>query len=96
MQLVDDRRLANTRIARDKHQFDHPAAHDTIERCNKSFNLCLASVQFFGDQQPVGRVVRTQRERVDAVVRLPCHKARPEVSLDTRGGLVTVLSRFCE
>ncbi len=65
---------------------------DPIKCGDEGVDLGLASIQLFRDQQPIRCVVRPQRERVDAAVRLPCRQATPEVGIDACGGLVPVLS----
>ena len=65
--------------------------HDPVEGREQRVDLALAAVKFLGDQQPVRHVVRAERERVDAAVRLPFRQTAPEVGLDARGGLVPLL-----
>ena len=57
VQFVDDRGFADAGIAGDQHEFGRAIGHDPIERGDKAFDLRFASIEFFGDQQPVGPVV---------------------------------------
>jgi hypothetical protein len=51
---------------------------------------------FFGHQQSVRRVVRGQREWIDAAVRPPFRQAAPKIGFQTRSGLIALLRIFGE
>src|SRR5690554_2091884 len=59
---------------------------NAVEGGQQGLDLALSPVQFLGDQQPVGHVLRAERERSDAAVRLPFRPAAPQVGRDARGG----------
>ena len=65
--------------------------HDPIECREERLDLAFPPVQLLGDQQPVRRVVRAQREGIDATMELPLRQASLEIGFEARGGLVTVL-----
>ena len=70
--------------------------HDPVEGREQGLDLALAPVQLLRDQQPVRRVPRAQRERVDAAVRLPFRQAAPQIGLEAGGGLVAFLGGLGE
>jgi hypothetical protein len=53
MELVDDRRLSDSGISRNEHQFRRATCRDSIESGEQSVDLACSSIQFLGDQQPV-------------------------------------------
>src|SRR5262249_48564868 len=57
LQLVHDRGLADAGIARDQDQFRGATLDDAIEGGEQGLNLAPPSIEFLGDQEPVGRVV---------------------------------------
>src|SRR5262245_46746799 len=93
VQLVDDRRFADSGIARDQHQLRRAALDDAVEGSEQDLDLVRASVQLFGDQQPVGRIVFAQHEHVDAPLGLELRQTAFKIALQTGRGLVTLLSR---
>src|SRR5215470_15844729 len=60
LQLVDDRGFADAGIPRDQDQFRGAAFDDPVEGGKQGPDLALATVEFFGNQQPVGRVTFTE------------------------------------
>ena len=66
VQLVDHRRLADARIARDEHQLRPAAADRALEGGEQGRDLARAPVEPFGNDQPVRRVALAERECVDA------------------------------
>src|SRR5215470_17355650 len=59
-------------------------------RSKQESNLTISSVQLFGDQQLVRRVLQAEREVIDAAARFPFRQAALQIALDTTGGLVTI------
>ena len=96
VQLVDDRRLADARIARDQNEFRAAMHHDAVEGGKQGGDLALASVELLRDHQPLRRVLQTKRERLDPADRLPGGEALAEIRLDSRGGLVALLGGLRE
>ena len=90
MQLVHHRRFANARIPGHEHQLRRPARHDAFEGAWQCVDLARASIQFFGNDEPVGRVVFGQCERVDPLFGLPLRKTPPQVALDGRREIVLI------
>src|SRR5215475_11299196 len=62
-----------------------------IEAGKQRRDLTISSVQLFGDQQLVRRVLQAEREDIDAAARFPFRQAASQIALDTAGGLVTIL-----
>src|SRR6202040_224719 len=91
VQLVDDRRLADARIARNQNELRAAMHHDAVEGSEQGGDLALASVQLLRDYQPVRRVLKTKRERVDPPERLPRSQALAQIRLDSCCGLVALL-----
>ena len=96
VQLVHHRGLADAGIAGDQHQLRRAVGHDPVEGGEQRFDLALAAVERLRDQQPVRHVVRAERERLDAAVRLPFRQAPPQIDREARGGLVAVLGGLGE
>jgi hypothetical protein len=96
LQLVYNRRLPNTGIARHKHELRCAMGHDSIERLEQSFNLPFPSIQFLRNQQPVRGVVRAKWERVDASAGFPFRQASPEIGFQACGRLVAFLGGLRE
>src|SRR5215475_4077603 len=96
LQLVDDRRLADARIARDQDQFRGATADDAVEGGEQGLDLAAASVEFLGDQQPVGRVVFAEWKLVNPVQRLPFGLAAAKVAFEAGGGLIAVFGPLRE
>src|SRR5215469_15574733 len=81
VKLIDDGRLADTRISGNEHQFRRAARDDAVEGSKQSIDLARSPVQFLRDQEPVWGVVFAQREFVDAALGLPFNKAAPKITL---------------
>src|SRR5262249_666439 len=90
LQLVDDRGLADPGIARDQDQFRGATADDAVEGGEQGLNLAAASVEFLGDQQPVGRVVFAEWKLVNPVQRHPFGLAAAKVAFEAGDGLIPV------
>ena len=78
MELIDDGRLADAGISGDEHQLRRAARYDALEGGEQGIDLARSAVQFFGNQQPVWRVVFAKREFVDAALSFPFSKAAPK------------------
>ena len=91
MQLVDHRGLADARIAGHEHQLRGALGHDPVEGGEQRLDLALAPVQFLGDQQPVGHILRAEREIGDAALDVPLGQAAAQIGLQPGGGLVALL-----
>ena len=96
MKFIDDRRLADAGISRDKHQLWCPALHDAIEGGEQRLDLARPSVKLLWNQQPVRYVVSREREAVDAPLMVPIRETTAQVALETRGGLIALLGSFGE
>ena len=96
VQLVDDRGLADAGEARDKHQFRRAARGDTIEGSEQRFNVALSAVQFLGDPKPVRYIAFAEAKVIDVTVLPPRGQAAPQIMLQARRGLVSVLRRLGE
>src|ERR1700761_6638481 len=77
VQFVDQRGFAYARIARHKHDLWPTLRHDPVEGCEQCVNLAFSTIQLFGNQQPVWKVLLAKREFVDVVLRLPLVKTMP-------------------
>src|SRR5262249_37897273 len=96
LQLIDDRGLADSGIARDQDQFRGATVDDAIEGGEQSLYLPSAPIELLGDYQPVGRVVLAEWKVVNPVLRLPLGLAAAKVVLKAGGGLIAVLGPLCE
>ena len=96
VQFVHHRGLADPGIAGHEHEFRRAIGHDAVEGREQRVDLALPSVQLLRDQQPVRRVLRAEREWLDAAGRLPFRQALPQIGLDTGGGLVALLGGLGE
>src|SRR5262249_60906028 len=90
VQLVDDRRLADSGIAGDEDQLGDAAVDDAIEGGEQHFDVASPPVELLGNQEPVGRVAFADREVVDPAVRFPFSQAAAEVALAAAPGLIPV------
>ncbi len=75
--------LADAGIAGDEHQLRRAAGDDAIEGGEQGVDLALPPVQFLGNQEPVRRVVRAERERVDPASETPIAARQRRRSLST-------------
>src|SRR3984957_12699116 len=91
MELVDDGRLTDTRIAGDEHQLRPAARHHTVEGGKQSLGLPPPAIELLGNQQPVWGVVFGQREFVDAPPSFPISEATPKITLHARRRQVAFL-----
>src|ERR1700686_3573697 len=80
----------------DQYQFRWTTVDHTIEGGEQGLDLALPPVELLGNQEPVGRVVFTEREVINPAVRLPFHQAAANVALEPACGLIAVLSRLGE
>src|SRR6201984_1997967 len=74
VQLVHQRGFADARITGHKHELWPTLRHDPIEGCEQCVNLALSTIQLFGNQQPVWKVLLANRKFVDVVLPLPLIK----------------------
>src|SRR5580704_5591072 len=91
MQLVHYGRFADTGIPGYQDEFGGALRHHPAECRKQRIDLTLPPVQLLGYQQSVRRVVRTQSERVDAIMRLPVRQAAPKIGFQTRSSLIALL-----
>jgi hypothetical protein len=77
VQLVYDRRLADAGITGDQDEFRGAAVDDAIEGGEQGLDLPSPTVQFLGNQEPVGRVVFAERKVVNLLPRLPFNLTPP-------------------
>src|SRR6516164_11234445 len=96
LQLVDDRGLADAGIARDQDELRRTAIDDAIECRKQGLDLTSPSVEFLGNQQPVGRVSSAQREVGDTTPGSPFGQAVSQVALEAGGGLVAIFGYLGE
>jgi hypothetical protein len=93
--LADDRRLADARVARDQHGLCR-SAYRAIERVEQRADLGLSAVQPVRELQPCGHVVLADHEALDPTLRLELAAAALEIDLDPGRGLVALLGRLRE
>src|SRR5262249_35747463 len=91
LQLLDYRGLADARRAGDKRQFGPAACDDTLERIEQRFDLSVTTVEFLRDPEPLRRVMRAKKERIDASARLPVREALLQVGLNPCSRLIAFL-----
>ena len=91
VQLVHHRGFADAGITGYEHELRRTLGHDPVEGREQGVDLALPPVQLLWDQQSVRRVVRAQRERIDATMRLPFRQAPPKIGFQAGGGLVALL-----
>ncbi len=96
VQLVHYRGFADAGVSGHKYEFGGTLCHNTVKSREQGIDLALPPVQLLRDQQSVRRVVRAERERLDAALRLPFRQAAPQIGLDARCGLVAFLGGLCE
>src|SRR6202035_3132557 len=96
VQLVDDRRFTDARVARYQNERRAAMYHDAVEGGEQGGDLALASIELLRDHQPLRRVLQTKRERLDPADQLPGGEALAEIRLDSRGGLVALLDGLRE
>jgi len=96
VQFVDHRGLADAGIAGDQNELRRAALDDAVEGGEQGLDLVRSSVQLLGDQQPVGRIVRAEREVIDAAVSLPIGQTALEIARHSGGSLVALLGRLGE
>src|SRR5258706_15881240 len=71
VQLVDYRRLADARVARDQNELRAAMHHDAVEGGQQGGALALASVELLRDHQPLRRALQTKRDRPDPTDQVP-------------------------
>ena len=91
VQLVDHRGLADPGITGHEHQLRRAVGHDTVEGSKQRVNLALPAVQPLRDQQPIRRVLHTQREWLDAAGCFPVRQTPQKIARETGSGLVALL-----
>ena len=91
VQLVHDRGFADARITRYEDELRCTLSDDPVEGREQGVDLSLPPVQLLRDQQPARRVVHTQREFIDATMRLPFRQAPSKISFQPGSGLVSLL-----
>src|SRR5471030_3393238 len=96
MQLVDDRRLANARIAGNQNEFWTASRDDAIEGRQQRVDFGCSPVQSFGNQQPVRPVVLTRPELIDPSVRFPLFETALKIPLQAHCSLVSLFGGFGE
>src|SRR5215471_20388843 len=96
VQLIDDRRLADPRIARDQDQFWGATIDDAIEGGEQGVDLAFPPVEFLWDQQAVGLVLFAEWEVVYPTLRLPCGQASAKVAFKASDNLVAVFGPLRE
>src|ERR1700746_3372487 len=96
MQFINDGGLANTRISGNEHQLRSATLDDAVERGEQSLNFALSSVKFFRNQEPVWRVMFTEREFADTLLAVPFSKAAPKIALQATRSLIALLGSLRE
>src|SRR5260370_29818290 len=91
MQLVPHRGFSDARITGYESELWRILSPDPIERRKQSIDLVLPPVQLLRCQQSVRRVVRAQREWINATMRLPFCQAPPKIGFEAGGSLVALL-----
>ena len=83
MQLIHYRGFADTGITGDEHELGGALGHDPVKGREQGVDLALPPVQLLRDQQSVRSIVRAQRKRVDATMRLPFRQAPPKIGFES-------------
>src|SRR6266851_7674019 len=96
VEFIDNGSLADAGVSRNEHQLRSTVGDDAVESSEEGLNFGCSPVQFFGNQQPVWRVVFAKREFVDAALSFPFSKAAPKIALSANCCLVAFLSSFGE
>ncbi len=96
MKLMDDGGLTYTGVSGDKHQLRPAPGYDAVKGSEQGGDFRFSPVQFFGNQQPVWRVLFAKLELVDPILRFPFSKAATKISLDASRCLIAVLSSLGE
>src|SRR5262249_15080487 len=96
MELIDDRGLADAGVSGHEHQLRPAGGYHAVEARQDGFDLGRSSVRFLGNEQPVWRVVLTNRKFVDAAMSVPFRKAVSKIPFSTGRRLVALLSGFSE
>src|SRR5262245_3607811 len=96
LQLVDDRGLADPRIARDQDQFRGATVDNALESGEQGLDLASAPVEFLRNQQPVGRIVLTKWKVINPAPHPPFTLAAAKVALEPAGGLIAVFGYLRE
>jgi len=96
VQLVYHRGFADTGITGNERDLGGTMSHDPVESCEHCVDLALSPIQLFWNQHSVRRVVRAQREWIDASMRLLFREAPPNIGFEAGGGLVALLGVFGE
>src|ERR1700733_8477258 len=90
VQLVHHGGFADAGKTGYEHELWRTLGHYPGERRKQSIDLALPPVQLLWDQQSVRRVVGTEREWVDAAMRLPLRQAPPKVGFQAGRSLVAL------
>src|SRR5215469_10500256 len=96
LEFVDDRGFAHAGIARDQDQFRGATDDDAIEGGEQGVDLALPSVEFLGNQQPVGLIVFAGRKIVYPALRLPFDQAAAKVAFEASRRLIAVFGPLRE
>ena len=94
MQFVYDGRFADAGMAEYQHELRCSAFDNAIKRGKQRTDLALASVEFLGNYQPLGRVASAQRKRFDGAPFFELGQAAPEIAFEPGGRLIALLSRL--
>nr|WP_321896364.1 hypothetical protein [Paraburkholderia heleia] len=96
MERLDQRRLADSRVAGHQNAFRRAVPGDTVEGRNQRPHVRFPPIQAPGNKQAVVRVGSAQCERLDVRSAPALQGAKPQVVLQASRGLVSVFSGFCE
>src|SRR5579863_4182819 len=96
VQLVHHGGFTDARITGHEHELWPTVRHHPVEGCEQCVNLAFATIQLFGNHQPVWNVMLARREFVDVVSRLPLVETTSKITLQSDCCLVPVLSGFGE
>ena len=96
MQLGDERRLADARVARHEHELGPALRDHALERGEQRLDLALAAVEPLRDLEPVGEIALAEREGLDGAARPPPGEALVEVVPQAERALVALLGGLGE
>src|SRR5579864_9443799 len=96
MELVDDGGLADAGVSGNEHQLRSAAGDDAVESSEEGLNFRCSPVQFFGNQQPVWRVLFAERKFIDPAAPFPFGKTALKIARNAGSRLVALLSRLSE
>ncbi len=96
LQLLHQRRLADARRSGHERELRSRVRRESCERRAKALDVALPPVQPLRHREAVARVLRGEREGIDAAGRLELGETPAQVRFHSRGGLVTLFGSLGE